>query len=340
MSIFETCGRRWFAHGSILVWGNSAMKRIFLTIAATCLAIPAVGAAQDLPTNDMPSQARPGQCYARVLVPATYRNEPIPVVTRDAYERLEARQPEFQTEKQTYVTSDPFVRYEVTEPTFRTETQTIVTRPAHERLEIGAATIGTARDTVVIRAPRLVWRSGSNLSQVRRLDPKTGEVFCLVEEAGVTQAVTRRILLEQAPVIRRPVPAETKTITRKILVNKATVREIPHEGTTETVHVHSLVRQAEIVRRPVPTEYATVNREVENTPERYEWVPVVCETGATAGNNIAQAQRALAAKGFYSGPIDGLMGQQTRRAIAAFQRQHGLAGRGTLTMETARHLER
>ena len=45
---------------------------------------------------------------------------------------------------------------------------------------------------------------------------------------------------------------------------------------------------------------------------------------------VVQVQRRLASAGFYSGPIDGVMGRGTRRAIRAFERTHGLPVDGTI----------
>ena len=45
---------------------------------------------------------------------------------------------------------------------------------------------------------------------------------------------------------------------------------------------------------------------------------------------VVQVQRRLASAGFYSGPIDGVMGRGTRRAIRAFERSHGLPVDGTI----------
>src|SRR6266849_8962757 len=39
---------------------------------------------------------------------------------------------------------------------------------------------------------------------------------------------------------------------------------------------------------------------------------------------VVQVQRRLASAGYYSGPIDGVVGRGTRRAIRAFERTHGL----------------
>jgi hypothetical protein len=42
------------------------------------------------------------------------------------------------------------------------------------------------------------------------------------------------------------------------------------------------------------------------------------------GSLVVQVQRRLASAGYYSGPIDGVVGSGTRRAIRAYERSHGL----------------
>jgi peptidoglycan hydrolase-like protein with peptidoglycan-binding domain len=42
------------------------------------------------------------------------------------------------------------------------------------------------------------------------------------------------------------------------------------------------------------------------------------------GSLVIQVQRRLASAGYYSGPIDGVIGSGTRRAIRAYERSHGL----------------
>jgi hypothetical protein len=48
------------------------------------------------------------------------------------------------------------------------------------------------------------------------------------------------------------------------------------------------------------------------------------------GSLVVQVQRRLASAGYYSGPIDGVIGRGTRRAIRAFERSHGLPIDGTI----------
>jgi Putative peptidoglycan binding domain len=314
------------------------MKNVILSVVAATLAIPSAGFAQDFQSSQLPNGARPGQCYGRVLVPATYRNEAMSVVTREAYEQVQVSDPVFRAEQQSVTTADPYKRFEVTEPQFRTEAQTIVTRPAHERLVASPAVLGTRSETIVVREPRLVWRAGSNLSGVRRMDSATGEIFCLVEEAAVTQTVSRVVQTQPAQISRQMVPAQTQTIARRVLVAPATVREINVPGTYQNVTVETLVSPADARRSLMPEQRGTVNRQVVETGERYEWVPVVCENTPSGVVSVTAAQRALAAKGLYRGPIDGVVGSRTTQAIRAFQRQNGLPGNGSLTVETARRL--
>jgi Putative peptidoglycan binding domain len=314
------------------------MKKIILSCVAATSALPTLGFAQGVPSGQLPSQARAGQCFGRVLVPATYRNEAMSVVTREAYEQVQVSDPVFRADQTSVATSDAYKRYEVSEPTFRTEAQTIVTRPAHERLVASPAVLGTRSETIMIREPRLVWRAGSNLSGVRRMDSATGEIFCLVEEAAVTQTVTRTVQTQPARISRQAVPAETTTIQRRVLATPASVREINVPGTFQNVTVHTLVNQAGERRSMVPEQTSTVNRQVIETGERYEWVPVVCETTPTGVVSVTAAQRALAAKGLYRGAIDGVVGSRTTAAIREYQRLNRLPGNGSLTIETARHL--
>ena len=55
---------------------------------------------------------------------------------------------------------------------------------------------------------------------------------------------------------------------------------------------------------------------------------------AYADSTIAAAQQRLAREGYYRGQIDGVLGPETRAAIAQFQNNHGLRVTGALTTDT------
>ena len=50
------------------------------------------------------------------------------------------------------------------------------------------------------------------------------------------------------------------------------------------------------------------------------------QSGYGTRSRVAELQRRLARAGYYGGSIDGIMGTQTRRAIQAYERDHGYAG--------------
>jgi hypothetical protein len=55
------------------------------------------------------------------------------------------------------------------------------------------------------------------------------------------------------------------------------------------------------------------------------------QSGYGVNSSLAvQVQRRLASAGYYSGPIDGIIGSGTRRAIRAYERSHGLPVDGAI----------
>ena len=53
-----------------------------------------------------------------------------------------------------------------------------------------------------------------------------------------------------------------------------------------------------------------------------------------ANSTVAAAQERLAREGYYHGQIDGIVGPETRRAVARYQSNHGLRVNGNLTPDT------
>ena len=118
---------------------------------------------------------------------------------------------------------------------------------------------------------------------------------------------------------RGSTPATTRTV------------EIPAEY--ETMSVRKLVRKAEETRTPIAAEYRSVSRQELDKDGHMEWRSILCETNMT-NTRISQIQEALRDAGHDPGPIDGEIGQETMRAVNAFQRQRGLPVDRYLNIET------
>ena len=198
----------------------------------------------------------------------------------------------------------------------------------------------SGQDTVMaitVGEPRLVWRPGRNLSGISRVDPTTGQIYCLVEEPGQTVTITKRVLREPARVTATQVPPQFTTITKQVLVDPGGVEEVPVPPQFRTLTVQQLVRPADATPSMVPAQSRQIATNVVRAPERYEWVNVLCDTNATP-QAISQLQGALQARGYYTGQVDGILGPQTASALERFQRDNGISHLGIITVETLRML--
>lgn len=111
-------------------------------------------------------------------------------------------------------------------------------------------------------------------------------------------------------------PAVVQTVTDQVLVQPA---DIGRDGRVVTPAIYRTETRQDILR------------------QRHEtWFETPCAAILTP-DFIATLQRALAARGLYSGPIDGAMSARTRAAIRALQAPDGLDS-GILSLATARKL--
>jgi len=85
------------------------------------------------PIGEPLPEAEAGACFARVRVPAVYREVPVELTTREAYDAVEVRQASFAPDKTEVKVRDEAVRYRVTEPRYETVTEKALVRPAHRR---------------------------------------------------------------------------------------------------------------------------------------------------------------------------------------------------------------
>ncbi len=87
----------------------------------------------------------------------------------------------------------------------------------------------------------------------------------------------------------------------------------------------------------VPAEYATVTKRAVSRKGGFsEWREVVCANKITT-SMVQQVQRALKDRGYDPGPIDNVIGTQTKAALVKFQKDNGLPV-GNMDFETLKAL--
>lgn len=266
-------------------------------------------------------QASPGECYALVRKPEQYRDVQQQYVARPASERVEVVPARYQTLTESVITQESHERLEVVPPTFRTVVEQVEVRPPSVRYVNTEPQYETVTERVMERPARQVWRPGRG--PVERLDHATGQILCLVEEPAVYKTITRRVLSRPAEVREVQIPGEYRSVTRRVLDQPAQVRRVSVPAQTSNMPVQRLVEPARVNRVPVPEQMSSVTVRELVAPSSLEWRPVICETNMTPGL-VQRVQQALKSQGFDPGPIDGVMGPRTVRALNGFQRARGL----------------
>jgi hypothetical protein len=112
-------------------------------------------------------------------------------------------------------------------------------------------------------------------------------------------------------------PAVIETVTEQVMLQPPQITSDGH------------------VREPAVFVTETQQRIVEERREL--WFEIPCQLRTGDSDFIASLQRALAARGQYSGPVTGVMTRRTLRAVRAFQAPQGLDS-GILSLAAARQL--
>lgn len=141
----------------------------------------------------------------------------------------------------------------------------------------------------------------------------TGRAACYVKTPAKMAEYEREVVKTAGRFEIEKVPAKTETFKVKQLVSKALSKQVMEKPEIETVQRKILVEDAKI-----------------------EWQPVLCQI-AFSDDIIVQLQKALKREGFEPGPIDGVMGRGTSRALQEYQKANKLAD-GGVTIEAMKKL--
>lgn len=295
--------------------------------------------------SETPPNPKAGECYARVYIAPETETTYEQVVTKEATKRIEVIPAQYGTEEQTVLVREATTKLEVVPATYKTVTEEIEVRPATTKLEVVPATYTTRKETVVVREASTQWKRGRAWLG-KAIDTKSytsndgsidDEVMCLVEVPAVTKDVYTRVEATPATTREITIPAVTKTVTKRVVDTPATTREVPIPAVYKTVKITKVVKPAEERAVEVPAVYGTVAKTKTLSEGRHEWRSILCETNATP-DRIRELQTALKDAGYYNGPIDGLIRNQTMSGVNAYQRAKGLPVDQYINMETVKSL--
>ena len=182
---------------------NNFVRTTLIVLAFIVAATPALAQESVIAMNDadLPPNAKPGECYARVLISERYETNRERVMVREASQRIET-----------------------VPPVYTTVNERVMVKEASERIETIPAVYETVTERVLVKPAYTTWKKGEGA--ITKVDNSTGEIMCLVEVPAEYKTVTKRVLKTPASTRKVTVPAEYQTVRVRKLVEPAKERTI------------------------------------------------------------------------------------------------------------------
>jgi len=282
----------------------------------------------------LPPNAKPGECYARVLTPPTYRTTEKRVLKSPESERIEIVPPKYEMVTEKVLVKEASEEAVLVPAEYKWVTEKVLVSEPGEKIVSKPPVYKTVTEKVLVRPAYTTWKKGHG--PIQKVDNATGEIMCLVEVPAEYKTISKRVLVEPARTEKVKIPGQYKEVKKRVMVEppKMVKKKIPAEY--KTIQVRKMVTPPQEKRIKIPAKYTTIAEREKVTDASLEWRPILCETNTTP-QIIADLQRALDKKGYNPGPIDGVIGSETMAAVNAFQKDNKLAS-GQITLETLKAL--
>ncbi len=283
----------------------------------------------------LPPKAKAGECYARAFVPPQYKPVSKTVLKSEASQRVETSPARFEWVEEKVLVQEASQQLKVIPAKYGWKEEQVLVKEASTQLVEQPAVYQNVQEKILVRDAYTTWKKGRG--PIERIDNGTGEIMCLVEVPAEYKTVIKKVLKTPASVREVAIPAEYKTVKRRVVIEPAKTMAVDVPAQYNTVKVRKLTQKATERRIDIPAEYQEVQDKVLVSEGRLEWRPILCETNTSPGV-IRKLQSALRGAGHNPGNIDGIIGDSTMAAVRSYQKANGLAS-GQLTMETLRRLK-
>ncbi len=158
----------------------------------------------------LPSGANPGECYARVFIPPTFRTNTEQVLAKEAAERIEVIPAKYEWVEEKVLTKEASSRVEQVPAEYKWVSEKILVEPAHTG-----------------------WKKGRGL--IEKVDNTTGEIMCLVEVPAKYKTVKRQVMANPPRTRKVEIPAAYQTVKVRKLVSEPQERRIPIPAEYQTI---------------------------------------------------------------------------------------------------------
>jgi len=216
---------------------NKSFVAIFIGFGSSLLLLAPSQAQETDNTQTLPN-AKPGECYAKVITPAKFATRTEEVVVQDASERVETIPAKFETVEQTIVVKEASRRISVIPAVYSEEFEKIEVSPA----ETSWVMSGSGSAPASPGALEGIVRSGIELASV-----EAGSCFREYYTQAEYKSETRRVLKREGSEKIVVLPAQYETVDERIAVKEGFRRNVDVPATYRTESESVLVEPARSV---------------------------------------------------------------------------------------------
>jgi hypothetical protein len=319
--------------------------------------------------------AKPGQCFSEYFQDAQYKTETVKILKKEGTQEVSIEPPKFEWKEEKVLVKEASSKIIEVPAQYEVKEEKVLEAPAYTTWKAGRGPNeridnATGEIMCLVEVPakyrtvtKRVLKSPATIKKIEiPAEYKMVRVQKLVEPAKENrmdstaeyQTVEKQVKLADAKIswhmpgqkdagkatgnqlCLTEVPAKYKTITKQVVDKPASIKTVEVPATYKMMSMNKLVAPAQDKRIEIPAKYEIINKRTKISDERQEWRPVLCQTNTTK-ELVTEIQRGLSKAGFNPGAIDGILGQQTIRAMDAYQRKNNLP-RGGLTMQAIEKL--
>jgi hypothetical protein len=277
-----------------------------LSLIGLALSTAQIAIAEDA-TNTLPN-AKPGECYAKVVLPAQFQTKTEDVVVKEASEKITIIPAKYKWVKEKVLVKEPSTKVLPVEAIYGKVTEKIEVSPTRQYWATGKDKGATPASEALIS---IVAKAGINLKTAI-----PGQCFVESYTPAKYETKVEKVLTRQASESVKIIPAKYGMVSEKVLVKDAskTVVEVP--ATYETVKEKVLVEPAKTMWKKghglaeridnttgeimclveVPAKYKTVSKRIIKTKATTKVVEIPAEYSTVSVRKLLVAPQEVRTK--------------------------------------------
>lgn len=291
----------------------------------------------EVPFDDLPPNAEYGKCYAKCRQPDTYDTVTKSVLVREASTKMVKQDAVYDTRYEKVMVKEASKKFKVIPATYKTIREKIMVTPEKRVIKTIPAKFKDEKRKVLVTEARGEWVKKKKEPNCFSENPEDCFIACYEEIPAVYRTEYYQIMVSPAETREEIIPAKYKTVEKRVIDREASVVEVPVEPVYKTIATKVMITPERTIEEVIPAVYKDVKEKRLISKGNFTvWSEILCASKTTS-SKVRDVQRALKARGYDPGPVDGVLGLKTQTALKQFQTDNSLP-MGNLNIKTLESL--